>query len=862
MRPEWRLASSSRSGRPWRTALLLGTVVIATTLSVMVACGAKSAQGAVSSRLADSIGKATARVIHPGGGRIERSVLETVRSWPGVETAVGRMDGSLTLERADGAKDPKTQSKRRVVVTAEGIEIPDEYKVRTLRVAQGVLPSGPNEVLLDKLAARKLDAGIGTELLVRRFGKPIPLKVTGIWDRPIVGPLQNPTAFVEIGVLGEAVNRRDGLGTIAIVHEEGIDVPAFVEARGAEVPEFLALEAADLVKSGFDRRVRGGELATLVISVMTFLGAGFIIVTGLTTGVSERQRELAVLRSVGASRGQVFRSQLFIGLWLGILGGLLGIPIGLALTRVVAEIYSEKLPDGMLIDWLGIGRSFLGATTAGVFGAVYPAWLASRTSPLDGISNLARSNSKRDIQGVTIVGFLLLAVAWVTAFVERGETRYWYYIYVGLPCLLLAAFALSVPLLTIFAGFFGRPVARLLGLPGDVIRGTILTTPFRHGMTAGALMLGLAILTASWAVGVAVRHDWIDRIKFADGFAIDPAGFNQEDLDAVRKLDFITDTCELNRLPVEITDQQVFGIEGIYSKNAMGIGFDPEIFFSLNAIDWVEGSLVEALPALQKGDGVLVADRFQTAKGYRVGDSITLKVGRAEKVFSIVGIVSSAGLDLATQMFGVRDLYSEFAVSTVFIDRQVVGDIFGNQEVHLLQANLVENISDQEAELRIAEAAPGVVFRSGRWILDTIDDISRTSMGIMTSVAFGALILATLATGSVVAANLRGRAFEYGVMRSVGASRSAVARIIFGEAIILSMTAIVMGVTLGMHFANFDRMHYAGLVGIELRPRPVAGPTTLGAVTTFAMCMLASLIPLRRLLDQPPAVLVAAGRNE
>ena len=114
MRPEWRLASSSRSGRPWRTALLLGTVVIATTLSVMVACGAKSAQGAVSSRLSDSIGKATARVVHPGGGRIERSVLETVRSWPGVEIAVGRMNGSLTLERADGAKDPETQLLKRI----------------------------------------------------------------------------------------------------------------------------------------------------------------------------------------------------------------------------------------------------------------------------------------------------------------------------------------------------------------------------------------------------------------------------------------------------------------------------------------------------------------------------------------------------------------------------------------------------------------------------------------------------------------------------------------------------------------------------------------------------------------------------
>ena len=180
-------------------------------------------------------------------------------------------------------------------------------------------------------------------------------------------------------------------------------------------------------------------------------------------------------------------------------------------------------------------------------------------------------------------------------------------------------------------------------------------------------MLGLAILTSSWAIGVATRRDWIDRIRFADGFAVDPAGFNQEDLDAVRGLEFITDTCELNRLPIEIADQQVFGLEEISSKNAMGIGFDPEVFFALNAIDWTAGSLDTALPALKDGSGVLVADRFQTAKGYDVGDPITLKVGRAEREFSIVGIVSSAGLDLATQLFGVRDLYSEYAVSTVFL---------------------------------------------------------------------------------------------------------------------------------------------------------------------------------------------------
>ena len=170
---------------------------------------------------------------------------------------------------------------------------------------------------------------------------------------------------------------------------------------------------------------------------------------------------------------------------------------------------------------------------------------------------------------------------------------------------------------------------------------------------------------------------------------MDPAGFNQEDLDAVRGLDFITDTCELNRLPIEIADQQVFGLEEISSKNAMGIGFDPEVFFALNAIDWTAGSLDTALPALKDGSGVLVADRFQTAKGYDVGDPITLKVGRAEQEFTIVGIVSSAGLDLATQLFGVRDLYSEYAVSTVFLDRRVVAEVFGGcdlAQTHELRA--------------------------------------------------------------------------------------------------------------------------------------------------------------------------------
>ena len=218
---------------------------------------------------------------------------------------------------------------------------------------------------------------------------------------------------------------------------------------------------------------------------------------------------------------------------------------------------------------------------------------------------------------------------------------------------------------------------------------------------------------------------------------MDPAGFNQEDLDAVRGLDFITDTCELNRLPIEIADQQVFGLEEISSKNAMGIGFDPEVFFALNAIDWTAGSLDTALPSLKDGSGVLVADRFQTAKGYDVGDPITLKVGRAEQEFTIVGIVSSAGW-----IWPPNCLASAISTRSMPFRRSslidVVAEVFETTKCICCKPTCRTGLMTPKQNSVSPKPPPGWCSRSGRWILGTIDGIGRTSMAIMTSVAFGA----------------------------------------------------------------------------------------------------------------------------
>ena len=64
-------------------------------------------------------------------------------------------------------------------------------------------------------------------------------------------------------------------------------------------------------------------------SMLSFFAASFIIMTGLTVDVAERQRDLAVLRCVGGARWQLASSQLSVGVLIGGIGALIGVPLGL-----------------------------------------------------------------------------------------------------------------------------------------------------------------------------------------------------------------------------------------------------------------------------------------------------------------------------------------------------------------------------------------------------------------------------------------------------------------------------------------------------------------------------------------------------
>ena len=390
MRPGWHIARHALSGRRTRTILLVVAVTLAAALVTAVSTGVRTVQATVEYRITRSIGNVDARIIHRYGSPFDAGLAEEVRSWPDVDEAAPRTEGALTLARLDDRRD-RDGRRLRITAQARGVDTARNEAFSQYDILEGRAPTGPEEILIDPLTGDSLEVGVGDRLRVERFGPPIELEIVGIRDRPILGALQKPKVMVDTSIIEEAIGREGRASLISIILDEGVDVPAWVEANKERISTPLLLEAAERARAGYDRQVRASRVGFRVGVMVSFLACAFIVAIGMTTAIGEQVRQLAMLRCVGASRGQLASSQAMVGLLIGGIGGLLGAPIGIGLAAILRWWYADLLPGGLSVPLEGVLLSVFGSVAAGLLGAAWPAWRAASTTPLERSAGVAES---------------------------------------------------------------------------------------------------------------------------------------------------------------------------------------------------------------------------------------------------------------------------------------------------------------------------------------------------------------------------------------------------------------------------------------------------------------------------------------
>jgi lipoprotein-releasing system permease protein len=138
-----------------------------------------------------------------------------------------------------------------------------------------------------------------------------------------------------------------------------------------------------------------------LILTLIILVAAFNIVSSLVMLVKDKGKDIAILRTMGATRGAILRIFLLCGASVGVLGTLIGFGLGLTLALNVeriravlaaisgAGLYSPELQFLLqlpaVVDWHEVMQVLAMGLGLSLLATIYPSWRAGKTDPVEAL---------------------------------------------------------------------------------------------------------------------------------------------------------------------------------------------------------------------------------------------------------------------------------------------------------------------------------------------------------------------------------------------------------------------------------------------------------------------------------------------
>jgi putative ABC transport system permease protein len=164
------------------------------------------------------------------------------------------------------------------------------------------------------------------------------------------------------------------------------DVRLAIAQQGASGTPISVQEVADQIQGTL---VMIETVLASIAAVALFVG-GLGLMNTMYTAVLERTREIGVLKAIGARDGQVMALFMMDSGLMGLIGGILGLVIGAALSLVAARVFGRALGIGGFspIFSVGLVAGVLGLSFAvGGLSGAWPAWRAARLNPVEALTS-------------------------------------------------------------------------------------------------------------------------------------------------------------------------------------------------------------------------------------------------------------------------------------------------------------------------------------------------------------------------------------------------------------------------------------------------------------------------------------------
>ena len=673
---------------------------------------------------------------------------------------------------------------------------------------EGRAPAGGGEFAADATTAARNDLRVGEIYSVNGPLRAEDFKLVGVFNfgapdtntsvGQTMAAFDLPTAQRFFGLEGEVLE----IGVRVSPGADPAAVQAGIEAALGGSYEVITQQiAAQEQEADFDEFVNIFNWILLVFAFIAVFVSAFIINNTFQMVLDQRVREIGLWRAIGATPRQVGWSVIGESAAVGVLSTAVGIGCGMGLSvvlRLLLRAGGFGLPSGPLELRL---RTVLLAVAVGlgvtVVSSIGPALRARRISPIAALQHGYRIEAARLRRRLIVGGTMAAAGA---AALMAG-------MFGGLdtaPTLAL----IGVGALATFVGIntvspaFARPLARVLGrpmqaafrVPGRIARENAARNPRRTASTAGALMIGLALVGLAAVVGESVERTFVrtlDSAVEADYFVrstrqgLNPsAGFSEQaadDLEALDEIDrvvryrFAFDSVEVDGTGRDIFAAELAAVEGHLDG------------------DVVAGDLASADPLTS------VALHVDPAADLRVGVGDTVEMTFPDNetetltvaaVYADATIYGNWVIDVALwdEHFNRSDL--AFASATI----AGFSDDLGEAEQTVLLDRSRAAIDEALADYPTVTAENRVEFRQSQ-------QTRLNSFLIVITLLLGlALVIALVGITNTLALSVFERTREIGLLRAVGMTRRQLRRSIRWEAAIVAVFGALLGVAVGVVF--------------------------------------------------------------
>lgn len=855
---------------------------IAVGLAVMLAVGFLTAtlgvnattRASLQASLGDSYAGADL-VVSPGlGGRgiLTEETLAAAEQLESVEAVYGQQQNYVSFT-ADGQNGQATLTNTAPTETLEPAQL-----------LEGALPSMPGEVSVDEATAEQYGLSIGDQLTLSTDQASAGAGTDGTGtaagkEATVVGivaassdPLSagQPQFQAATTMVEDFSGEEQFYRTIQLTVQPGVDADAVTAATAAELNESgsepVEVRTAEQEVAAQVAQFTGGTdqltAVLLAFAAIAILVSGLVISNTFSVLIAQRTRELALLRCVGAGRGQIRLSVLIeaavVALVSSVFGVLLAVGVlwGLvtwASTLPEAEFATLAVPPSAIITGILVGLLMT------LVAALVPARAATAVAPLAALrpaDDVAVTNRRGRVR----LGIGLFLLIGGSALLAAGAVSS--SLLIALPggaLMFIGVLMCATLFVPRVVAAFGK-LAAPLGVPGKLAAMNSVRNPARTSSTASALLIGVTLVTMmmtgaatsrvafdstldqEYPVALSIMHPFDDSVQFDADTATAALSVH-----GVRAAAF---------LPVAGTLAPDGGRAGNSDAGSPGEAADEGISDG-GAI----GAPVPGDAALPLGQPVLAldataADAVLRDSTLEVNDStIIMPSGTQAETLAVIGSSGELTLDVVT----AETRYMPPLVSTAVMN-QIGGPLSENISAGMDTAmpapmseiwlGLDPELSSGEVmDLRTALAESlGIeeYLISGAAVeRAAFNEIIDVLLLVVTGLLAVAVLIALIGVANTLSLSVLERTRESSLLRALGLTRNQLRGMLAVEAVLIAGVAALIGTALGVLYGWLGAQSAIGLFATVTPVLPWLQLLGVVAVAVLAG-LLASVMPARR----------------